>query len=245
MWNYVCPGRSSNGLLESAIRSWFWLLLGARWRLQCVAQCEKGLQTWLATCNFFWGQDTLVKNMYVPKARAKGPRISNQIVIPGYCGWMSICSVQFWGVTAFLARSEQTCHFFYCTKELHFLRRILWGHKKSGKSVRSKVTSFCWKPLYTIPQGFHIKEINKKTQIYTKNSFWVAKNSRPRPMTKLKSSAAKMKRIIMDRVRITCSISCHVWVPGAWLVSVPPARLDEMAHTTNNSLVWESSRCRT
>jgi len=28
-----------------------------------------------------------------------------------------------------LYKSTQTCHFFYCTKELHFFRRIFWAHK--------------------------------------------------------------------------------------------------------------------
>jgi len=57
-----------------------------------------------------------------------------------------------------LYKSARTCHFFYCTPELHFLRRIFWAHQKSGNLLRSKVTRFSWNPL--IPLLHH----NKCTQ---------------------------------------------------------------------------------
>ena len=43
-------------------------------------------------------------------------------------------------------KSARTCHFLYCTWELHFFRRIFWAQHKSGHFVRLKVTRFLWNP---------------------------------------------------------------------------------------------------
>jgi len=41
-----------------------------------------------------------------------------------------------------LYKSTHICHFFYCTQELHFLRRIFWAHSKSSNFEHLKVTRF-------------------------------------------------------------------------------------------------------
>jgi len=51
-----------------------------------------------------------------------------------------------------LAPRNQTCHFFYCTEEVHFLRRIFWDHYKSGNFGSWKVTRFSWnRPIPLLP----------------------------------------------------------------------------------------------
>jgi len=45
-----------------------------------------------------------------------------------------------------LAPRDHTCQLCYCTKELHFLRRIFWANKKSGNFGPQKFAMFLWNP---------------------------------------------------------------------------------------------------
>jgi len=113
--NYVGSESPGTGLLKSAIRLRFQVIVGARLRLQCVFQCELGVQTLLTTCNLFQGQDTVDNTMYVPKALAKGSLNQQSDEDSGYFGCVTIYLFPFWRFLAFLVWNPQTCHFFNCT----------------------------------------------------------------------------------------------------------------------------------
>jgi len=127
---------------QALVATWKWI--GTR------KQLFSGFWTarvWFWKRKNFFPMHNLLKNQYVhicPCSWALG--ICKNIGIRTYFASVTAESVGGFRHFCVLYKSDRSCHFFYCTWELHVLRCIFWAHQKSGNFVRLKITRFSWNP---------------------------------------------------------------------------------------------------